>query len=261
MECKKVKELLSLYVEGALEEEEERKVKEHLSTCPACREELLRWKSYFQTMNALEKVKAPEDFIYKLHTRLRKPRVWERLFSPLHIKLPLEVVGVAAMVFIVLHILQPLFMRDKHVAQLPPSIEEKIKVSEKEEGKYPQLVLLLPQPLPLATKEEVGLKGRETINKMSRAYAPSGAGIKKTEKFKEKVTLEKIEKLVTRLGGEVLLTVSSRGNDYIKLEIPVEKYNFFLEELKNLGELKKPLPPPSKKEGKITLWLNIHPSP
>ena len=260
MECRKIRELLSLYVEGALEEEEERKVREHLSTCPACREELLRWESYFHTMNALEKVKAPKDFIYKLHTRLRKPSLWERLFSPLHIKLPLEVVGVAAMVFIFLHILQPLSTRDKHVAQLPPSMEEKVKVSEKEgEEKYLQLVLL-PQPVPLATKEEVGLKGKETLNKISRAYAPSGAGMKKTEKFKEKITLEKIERLVTRLGGEVLLTASSRGNDYMKLEIPVEKYNLFLEELKNLGELKKPLPAPSKKEGKITLWLNIHPS-
>jgi len=39
MECERVKELLPFYGDGSLDRDEERKVREHLEGCPACRRE------------------------------------------------------------------------------------------------------------------------------------------------------------------------------------------------------------------------------
>jgi len=109
MECTRIKERLSEYVDGMLDAQTEARIEEHLSTCKACKEELAGLKALVKELSALESVAAPEDFLDKVHERI-EPRfslrkIIRTLFVPARIKIPLELATAAAMVVLVFAIL------------------------------------------------------------------------------------------------------------------------------------------------------------
>ncbi len=58
MECLKIRELLSDYMDGILDEEVKVKVEEHLLTCKGCKEELASLKALIEELNSLDSVSA-----------------------------------------------------------------------------------------------------------------------------------------------------------------------------------------------------------
>ncbi len=109
MECTRIKERLSEYVDGMLDAQTEARVEEHLSTCQPCKEELATLKALVKELSALESVGAPKDFLDQVHERI-EPRfslgkIIRTLFVPARIKIPLELATAAAMVVLVLAIL------------------------------------------------------------------------------------------------------------------------------------------------------------
>ena len=70
MDCKNVLELLPLYIEGELEKDEIKAVKEHLDSCKDCRNELKFLKSILKETSALPDAEPSEDFHTKLKERL-----------------------------------------------------------------------------------------------------------------------------------------------------------------------------------------------
>ena len=110
MECVRVKELLSEYIDETLDQETRKAVEKHLSTCDGCAEELASLRSLVKELNSLEKVKPPVDFLEQLHERLDAPsgftRIVRKLFVPFHVKIPLELATatlLAVLVFSVFH--------------------------------------------------------------------------------------------------------------------------------------------------------------
>jgi hypothetical protein len=112
MECSRVNQLFSEYIDGALDEKTRRTLEEHLTACEGCAEDLRALQSSIAAFGSLDQVKAPVDFIEKLHARieLHEQVSWlewlkTKLFFPLHIKIPLEVVGLAmaALLVVVIH--------------------------------------------------------------------------------------------------------------------------------------------------------------
>ncbi len=124
MECAKIKDLLSEYIDGTLDAQTKALIDEHLLACPECNEELASLKTLIRELGSVESFKAPDDFLEKLHERL-EPRfsfrkIMRILFVPGRIKIPLEFAAATAMavlIFSILYIQQP----EKMIPYVPES--------------------------------------------------------------------------------------------------------------------------------------------
>lgn len=108
MECARIKDLLSEYIDGALDAHTQALIDEHLLTCPNCKKEVVSLKALVKELGSLESVKAPDDFLEKLHERM-KPRITLKkimlvLFIPWRIKIPLEFASAMAMAVLIFSI-------------------------------------------------------------------------------------------------------------------------------------------------------------
>ena len=105
-ECKKIKELLSEYLDAALDEENTLLVKEHLLQCQVCRKELDDLRKMSETLQNLEKTAAPQDFLDKLHTRIKDRKSIDsfliNLLKSPNLKVPVAVCLMILVVFAVL---------------------------------------------------------------------------------------------------------------------------------------------------------------
>ncbi|MFA5339772.1 MAG: hypothetical protein WC317_06485 [Candidatus Omnitrophota bacterium] len=69
------------------------------------KKDMMPEEEYLKRMNALPKVKAPEDFLQKVHERIERRSAFEKimraLFVPVKIKVPLELAAMAAAVILI----------------------------------------------------------------------------------------------------------------------------------------------------------------
>ena len=114
MECAEIRELLSEYLDHTLDSETKVLVQEHVQACSGCKEELNLLRSLVGALGSLEPVKAPDDFLERLRKRIEKrlpfSKLWQKLFVPLPIKIPMQfaaVTAVALLVFSVVRTQQP----------------------------------------------------------------------------------------------------------------------------------------------------------
>ena len=111
MKCSKVKNLLADYANNDLKPDIKLVIKNHLSKCSDCREELKYLKKYIKEISSMPEVKAPKNFLDQIHNRLEKEtaseKIISKLFFPLKIKIPLEAAGVLAMAALVILIFNP----------------------------------------------------------------------------------------------------------------------------------------------------------
>ena len=183
MECAKIREFLSEYIDGTLDAQNKALVEAHLLACKGCEEDLASLKAVVKELGTLESVEAPEDFLEKIHERI-EPRfklgkIMQKLFFPLRIKIPLQFATatvMAILIFSFLYIQQPekqiVDMREglKHVkmakkakvdiakgapekeAYKPKSVFEKTTVHQSiKERKIIELALLLKTRAPSIT--------------------------------------------------------------------------------------------------------------
>jgi hypothetical protein len=142
MDCSEIRTLLSEYLDDALDENAKARVDEHLRTCPACQKELDSLKAFVKGIGSLESVKAPADFLDQLHKRLERrsriSEVWERLFYPLRVKIPLQLAGAAVMAIIIFSILplqQPSLKLPSKPEQVKKAEDAANYADESKEGK------------------------------------------------------------------------------------------------------------------------------
>ena len=103
MKCVDVKEMLSAYIDDILPTDENVVVDEHLKSCAACRKVLTDLKKTIKELQNIKEVEPPPWFEKQVMTRIKaesksSKRIIERLFFPLHIKLPLEALATIAIV-------------------------------------------------------------------------------------------------------------------------------------------------------------------
>jgi hypothetical protein len=115
MKCGDVKKYLSEYIDGKLEGELNEQVEEHLSSCEACSEDLDTIMAIKEQLGKMGEIEVPQDFISSIHKRIEEDsgvkKIFNALFKPARIKIPLELAAglTAVIVVIVLLNLQPLF--------------------------------------------------------------------------------------------------------------------------------------------------------
>ena len=135
MDCREVKKLLIEYFDGTLDKHTKALVQKHLSACKDCSDELAGLKAYKNSLDSLETVTAPADFLEKVHERLEKrtglKKLLQTIFVPVQLKVPLEVAGAvaaaAAVIFVLRVQLQP---RPEQIAYAP-SVSEQESVKKK----------------------------------------------------------------------------------------------------------------------------------
>lgn len=70
MDCKEVQGKLAAYQEGRLGEETREAIREHVSHCPACAQELRQWERFSLFLGQYPELQAEDGFV---------PRFWEKV--------------------------------------------------------------------------------------------------------------------------------------------------------------------------------------
>ena len=109
IKCLNNKEQLSAYLDGIMTAEEKRLIEEHLSTCEHCKTTLSELKKTQEALRNLEEVEPPPWFTQKIMNRVReeaepKKGLLQRLFYPLHIKIPVEALATCLVVVLALFV-------------------------------------------------------------------------------------------------------------------------------------------------------------
>ena len=100
MQCDKIKEQLTAYLEDALSPAEKGIMNDHLRSCPECRKSLADLEMTISSIKGLDEIIPPPWLTQKVMTRAKaeaerkKRSLLQKLFYPLYIKLPLEAVGI-----------------------------------------------------------------------------------------------------------------------------------------------------------------------
>ena len=110
MTCPETRELLSAWLDQALDAREGEEVEVHLAGCPDCRHELESLRSTVSLLSRVEHVRAPVGFVNKVMADAYPPPWYQRLgrlvFLPLSVKLPLEAGAMVVIAILGVYLLQ-----------------------------------------------------------------------------------------------------------------------------------------------------------
>jgi hypothetical protein len=135
MNCAGSKELFSEYIDDVLDPDTKAQLEGHVLQCANCRRVLEELKALVGELRAVEPVKAPDDFLDRLHERI-EPRfgfgkIIKKLFVPMRIKIPVQLVtatATAVLVFSIIHLQQPEKQFPEKLLKDAPMISEKEEV-------------------------------------------------------------------------------------------------------------------------------------
>ncbi len=98
MEHADMRRKLSAYLDNAVTAEEKAEIKRHLGSCGTCRGAIADLELTVGYLKTLPDVEPPPWLTAKIMAKVReiaapKPSLWQRLFFPLYVKLPIEAVA------------------------------------------------------------------------------------------------------------------------------------------------------------------------
>ncbi|MDD5269965.1 MAG: hypothetical protein PHE80_02120 [Candidatus Omnitrophica bacterium] len=207
---------------------------------------------YLKQMNSLPKVKAPDDFLQKVRTRIEKrplrERIIDALFVPFRIKIPLEVAAVTATLLLVMSSFDEI-RPSRQLASVPKSDVEEAVVGKADDYKYQEkmnelrdegksMVLAdsiasggaqaLPAEAPAATE---GLKMKKVEYKESRLCEREAS-----KGFLRADALPAIKGYIESSQGVITHIESDKNSGktlYIDAEIPAASYESFKKKLED----------------------------
>ena len=91
MGCAKTRRNLSAYIEKELDADTMTMVEQHLLSCNACKDAFNSLNRLVQELSVMEKVKAPDDFLDRLHDRIKKESVFDKLTRRLRVSAGVKV--------------------------------------------------------------------------------------------------------------------------------------------------------------------------
>jgi hypothetical protein len=281
--CRDIEKLLAAFRDGKLATQDRARVEAHLQACPDCAREMASLADGEKVVAGLARVRATGDFLERVHARLERPRPaarWKRIFSgPSWIKIPLEVAAAAAAVLLIYAV-----AREEPALYRPPAApsakmvfrqEEKAKAADafalKSVGETREAATAMryaaapPVRLRLSVPDQAPVvrAAVPSLGLEEKTEAPAASGLVVAKRMAEPGTKPdvsgQIAGIARRMGGERIAPAVGGGSESpasVDVEIPLSRYNDFLQELGRIGELDKasPPPPPSDQE---TLRLRI----
>lgn len=105
MECERVQDLLSEFLEGTMPEKERAGVAAHLRSCGTCANAAEGLENTIRMLRNLTPEKAPPELLEKIRMETarhapEKADLWKRLFLPAHVKIPIEAAAVVLLVLL-----------------------------------------------------------------------------------------------------------------------------------------------------------------
>jgi hypothetical protein len=141
MECNKVQERLSEYMDGLASADERSLIEEHLHSCHRCSGHLADLKRTIGHVHELEDIEPPAWLTQKVMMKIKAEPghgkgILKRFFYPLHVKLPIEIAAAVAIALTTLYIFKAVPPEMK-LAEAPservmPAVLEEKKQSQQE---------------------------------------------------------------------------------------------------------------------------------
>jgi hypothetical protein len=133
MECKDFQQKLFDYIENILPSEERMIIEEHLRSCSKCNESLEDLRKTVDCVHSLEDIKPPSWLTQKVMAKIKaevqpKKGIIQKLFYPMHVKLPIEAVVTAIIAVITIYIFKTM-QPEMKLAQAPSEHETVIAKS------------------------------------------------------------------------------------------------------------------------------------
>jgi len=195
MACKDIREKLSAYLEGSVSPEESQLIGEHLNSCQECCTRLEELKKAGELVKNLAEVEPPAWLTPKIMSRVRaeeekKRGIFQKLFYPLHIKVPIEALATVLIAVTAVYVFRAVEPEMK-LAHLPAPTEPMIT---REEAPNPPQEIAKDSPVPagkVAPKEQ-------TEREPAKASAvPPGSREKVTKKEDKPVLSRPAEEPLT----------------------------------------------------------------
>ncbi|MBI5026026.1 MAG: DUF2275 domain-containing protein [Nitrospirae bacterium] len=261
MECINFQERLQAYLDGIISAEEKFLIDEHLKLCPKCNESLSDLRKTIEYVHNLEDIEPPSWLAQRVMARVRaeaeqKRGILQRLFYPLHIKLPIEIAATVAIAITTIYIFKAI-QPEIRLAKAPqeetaPKIlsekditQRKAEKGEKEIPPSPPLIkkgereFVAEQPVPakeLQTKidrleeskapesvKQEPLKDQKVAG-AKREEAKQPVGIMEKDKSRHEVLspAPKLKEVVSKKGEGIILTVNVKDIETARKEIEKE---------------------------------------
>ncbi len=172
MECQGIREKLSIYLEGSVTPEEKQWIEKHLDSCDSCRDAFKDLQKTRNLLGNLEEVEPPAWMTRKIMARVaqqaeRRRGIFQRLFYPLHIKIPIEALAMVFIAVIAVYVYRAVEPEIKQAAvplpAPPPAAEERFSRTD-ERPFSPKLV----EEPPAAKKEQAPAEGYREEKKKAR---------------------------------------------------------------------------------------------
>ena len=121
MKCSEIKLLLSEYIDNTINAQDRLKIDNHLKGCEKCESEYMSLKNILGELGELPTVKAPDDFLESIRTRMESGidinTIIKKLFVPFTIKVPMQIVTAAASAVLIIFIIN-VFQQEKPISNL-----------------------------------------------------------------------------------------------------------------------------------------------
>jgi hypothetical protein len=304
MECSEVQKRLSAYLEKVVSSRQKALIDGHLKKCKKCRRSLADLKKAVEYVQKLEEVEPPAWLAQKVMAQVRaeaeaKRGIWQRLFRPFHIKLPLEAIAlifVAVGAFYIFKAVQPAMrlakipteMREQAPSPVtafkkekPPAVNkgqpapakarEELLKEKKVETREERRSAATPQTPAAPAKQEGG--GYTDHAQVSRDVAslqevrPKAAGEMKAPGLRFVVTVGEIETarkdiegIMRQLGGKAITVEPYEGKAVIAAELDAKKVQELTRQLDLIGEVQGKELTVEEREGAVQVTVEIEKS-
>lgn len=125
MDCKQFEDRLNSSVDDGLSADELREFRDHLASCAHCARALEELKKTRAWLGRLEEVEPPPWFEQKIMQGVRREHerksVWQKLFQPLYVKLPVQALATAVIVIIAVQVFRTVEPEVKQTIAPAPS--------------------------------------------------------------------------------------------------------------------------------------------
>lgn len=284
MDCRDIQDKLSPFIEEELSREEKSQVEGHLKTCSKCNLALEDLRRTIKLTKGIGEAEPPAWLRQNVMARVRKEAalkkgILQKLFFPLHIKVPIEIFATIAITLTAFYVFKSVEPDLKQPASITAPAAD-IQETEKKEV-YKQSGVPAPEERPaeapepakrkieaedraLTTdkaEEAVSLNEEKTVRQEAsgaaefrmkrelRSFAP-GAMMKAGEAEKQAMGLtvfvkdtsrinEEIDKMVKKLGGGIIRSEAFDNKLFFTVNLNSGKVKELKEEMKLLGEVEE----------------------
>jgi hypothetical protein len=164
MNCQEVQKYLSDFLDESLDVEHSQTVSNHLAACALCSEEMASLAECQRLVSGLPEVEPPVGFSNRVMAYVReaapKPSLWERLFSPLRSKIPLQATAVVLIAVLAAYVYQ----KEKEPLQRESVITVKPESSFVKQEETDKLAPIdIPGPAAPAKTKQLGEENRARV--------------------------------------------------------------------------------------------------